>query len=530
MVDRPPSRELRALQPVEVSGHTVFNIDHPSSKRRSRLRTSVQLQNSSTAAEESDSAAPAIANAGTPHPQSPSCETTAAMPEVEQAVAERKSYLHSSSAEMTGQTPEDKEIIQNKLINEEYKIWKKNSVFLYDIMYSRALEWPTLTTQWLPQVQDVPGTNMRQHKMIIGTHTSGSAADYLQLCAINLPKPPAMTAADYNPHSEELGGHGATKEPITFSVIQKITHPGEVNKARYQPQCVNIIATWSPNKNVYVWDRSKLPSVPTGEIKPQATLKGHEKEGFALEWNPQVEGQLISGGEDTTVRLWDIVGSFTQDNSVISPARTFTHHSAVVNDVQFHPIHGRNLFGSVSDDKTMCLVDLRSKVDNRAAIQFDSAHADAINSLSFHPKHDKLFAAGSADKTIGIFDLRFPSHGKIHSLEGHKDIITKVDWHPTDSAILASASNDRRIIFWDLSKTGAEQTPEDAEDGPPEMLFMHGGHTNRLSDFSWNKNDPWVICSTGEDNLIQCWRASRHLVELPPSFVQKREVEGQGVH
>ena len=29
----------------------------------------------------------------------------------------------------------DREALQNKMINEEYKIWKKNSVFLYDIMY-----------------------------------------------------------------------------------------------------------------------------------------------------------------------------------------------------------------------------------------------------------------------------------------------------------------------------------------------------------------------------------------------------------
>jgi hypothetical protein len=50
---------------------------------------------------------------------------------------------------------EDEEIVANKLINEEYKIWKKNSVFLYDIMYSRALEWPTLTTQWLPDVSHI---------------------------------------------------------------------------------------------------------------------------------------------------------------------------------------------------------------------------------------------------------------------------------------------------------------------------------------------------------------------------------------
>ena len=39
---------------------------------------------------------------------------------------------------------------EQKVINEEYKIWKKNSMFLYDLMYGRALEWPTLTTQWFP--------------------------------------------------------------------------------------------------------------------------------------------------------------------------------------------------------------------------------------------------------------------------------------------------------------------------------------------------------------------------------------------
>lgn len=44
----------------------------------------------------------------------------------------------------------DQEVVEHKLINEEYKIWKKNSVFLYDMLYGRALEWPTLTTQWLP--------------------------------------------------------------------------------------------------------------------------------------------------------------------------------------------------------------------------------------------------------------------------------------------------------------------------------------------------------------------------------------------
>ena len=57
------------------------------------------------------------------------------------------------------------------------------------------------------------------------------------------------------------------------------------------------------------------------------------------------------------------------------------------------------------------------------------------------------------------------------------------------------------------------------------MLFMHGGHTNRVSDFSFNKNDPWVMVSAAEDNLIQVWRASRQLVEKLPPGVMRKEVE-----
>jgi len=37
-----------------------------------------------------------------------------------------------------------------RLINEEYKIWKKNTPFLYDLVVTKALEWPSLTCQWLP--------------------------------------------------------------------------------------------------------------------------------------------------------------------------------------------------------------------------------------------------------------------------------------------------------------------------------------------------------------------------------------------
>lgn len=110
-------------------------------------------------------------------------------------------------------------------------------------------------------------------------------------------------------------------------------------------------------------------------------------------------------------------------------------------------------------------------------------------------------------------------------MEGHNESVTSLEWHPTEEAILGSASYDRRIIFWDLSRVGEEQSPEDAEDGAPEILFMHGGHTNRISDFSWNKNDPWVVCSAAEDNLIQVWRVADAIVGKDLEDVPTDELE-----
>lgn len=48
---------------------------------------------------------------------------------------------------------QEDERMEEKIVNEEYKTWKKNAPFLYDLMLSTALEWPTLSTQWLPDKQ-----------------------------------------------------------------------------------------------------------------------------------------------------------------------------------------------------------------------------------------------------------------------------------------------------------------------------------------------------------------------------------------
>jgi histone-binding protein RBBP4 len=55
---------------------------------------------------------------------------------------------------------------------------------------------------------------------------------------------------------------------------------------------------------------------------------------------------------------------------------------------------------------------------------------------------------------------------------------------------------------------------------------MHGGFTNRLTEFDWNKNDPWVMLAAAEDNQLQIFRPASCLVNVAPKKnVTMREVE-----
>ena len=103
---------------------------------------------------------------------------------------------------------------------------------------------------------------------------------------------------------------------------------------------------------------------------------------------------------------------------------------------------------------------------------------------------------------MALWDMRkFDAKTRLHTFETHTDEVFSVEWSPFKETILASSSSDRRVNVWDLAKIGEEQSEEDKEDGPPELLFIHGGHTSKISDFSWNPNDKlqWFIASVAED-------------------------------
>jgi histone-binding protein RBBP4 len=122
--------------------------------------------------------------------------------------------------------------------------------------------------------------------------------------------------------------------------------------------------------------------------------------------------------------------------------------------------------------------DTRNPDTTKASQAVIEAHNGEINTVAFSPQSEFLLVTGGADQNINLWDNRNLSN-KLHCLQSHQDELTSLAWSPFHPTVFCSGSSDRRINIWDLSKIGEEQTPDDAEDGPPELLFIHGGHTAR---------------------------------------------------
>lgn len=411
------------------------------------------------------------------------------------------------SAVATTQEGTFDEAAEERVINEEYKIWKKNTPFLYDLVMTHALEWPSLTAQWLPNVQRLEGKDYTVQKLLLGTHTSSDEQNHLVIANVKLPNDESQVdASRYDSERGEYGGFGSVAGKIEIEI--KINHEGEVNRARYMPQNPFIIATKTPSEDVLLFDYSKHPSTPdTPECNPDLRLKGHTKEGYGLSWNNSRQGYLLSASDDHTICLWDVTG-FTREQRTLDAKSVFTGHTAVVEDVAWHSLHD-SLFGSVSDDQKLMIWDIRN-TDSSKPTHIVDAHTAEVNCLAFNPYSEFILATGSADKTVALWDMRNLKM-KLHSFESHKDEIFQVQWSPHNETILASSGTDRRLNVWDLSKIGEDQSQEDAEDGPPELLFIHGGHTAKISDFTWNPTHPWVICSVSEDNILQVWQMAENI-------------------
>ncbi|XP_057456540.1 WD-40 repeat-containing protein MSI2-like [Lotus japonicus] len=372
-------------------------------------------------------------------------------------------------------------------VEEEFSVWKKNTPLLYDFFISHPLVWPSLTVQWLPSTpQPHSNSSFNLHSILLATHTADDEPNFLMLGQVTLPVntlQPIVAADPQNPILPKV------------EITRRIPVDGEVNRARSMPQNADIVAAKTCSSEVYVFDFAKQRGDGN---EPDLRLRGHDKEGFGLSWSPFKSGYLLSGSNDHKVCLWDVPAD--SKGSVLDAVHVYEGHENVVEDVSWH-LKNENLFGSVGDDCKLVIWDLRT---NKAQ-QSVKSHEKEVNFLSFSPYNEWILATASSDTTIGLFDTRKLME-PVHVLSSHTDEVFQVEWDPNHETVLASSGADRRLMVWDINRVGDEQIEGDGEGGPPELLFSHGGHKGKISDFSWNQNQPWVISSVDEENSLHVWQ------------------------
>ena len=104
---------------------------------------------------------------------------------------------------------------------------------LYDLVMTHALEWPSLTAQWLPYVTRPEGKDFSIHQLALGTHTSDEQY-HLVIASVQLPNNDAQfDASYYGSEKGEFGGFCSISRKIEIEI--KINHEGEVNRAQHMP-------------------------------------------------------------------------------------------------------------------------------------------------------------------------------------------------------------------------------------------------------------------------------------------------------
>jgi len=297
-------------------------------------------------------------------------------------------------------------------------------------------------------------------------------------------------------------------KPILDCALRQ--HKGGVNRIRYtQIDGKPLAASWSEHGSVNIWDldnqlkalknSSSLNAYKQNKqmrcAPPVFCFSGYMTEGFAMDWssNTQNKGYLLTGDCKNQIFLLK-----PKEESWSVDQTPFSGHTGSVEDIQWYP-NEANVFASCSVDTSIRIWDIRTKKHQKIITK---AHDSDINVMSWNDK-DTFIATGGDDGMIKIWDIRQFSLSSgpqaIATFKHHTAPITSIEWNPNDRSVFAASGADDQLTIWDLA-VEKDDTANDIEDVPPQLLFIHQGQHD-IKELHWHKQYPGVIVSTALDGF-----------------------------
>ncbi|CAF1782103.1 hypothetical protein HID58_088942 [Brassica napus] len=141
------------------------------------------------------------------------------------------------------------------------------------------------------------------------------------------------------------------------------------------------------SRQIRVWDLETLKCI--------RTWKGHEGPVMGMAVHAS-GGLLATAGSDRKVLVWDVDGGFC--------THYFKGHKGVVSSILFHPDADKNILISGSDDATVRVWDLLAKNTEKKCLAILDKHFSAVTSIALSEDGCTLLTAGR-DKVVNVWDL-----------------------------------------------------------------------------------------------------------------------------
>jgi ribosome assembly protein RRB1 len=180
--------------------------------------------------------------------------------------------------------------------------------------------------------------------------------------------------------------------------------------SRSMPQEPGIIATMADSSKAHIFDltrvvRSMMVKGPRAvpPNKPAYSFKGHQEEGYALDWSAVTAGQLATGDCSGSIYLWNNSGGGSGGTLASSwrVTKPYTGHEGSVEDLQWSPTES-TVFASSSVDRTVRIWDSRGKTGPQITV---NAHDHDVNVISWNKNVNYLLASGCDDGSFKVCPL-----------------------------------------------------------------------------------------------------------------------------
>ncbi|MDZ8225340.1 trypsin-like peptidase domain-containing protein [Nostoc sp. ChiVER01] len=247
-------------------------------------------------------------------------------------------------------------------------------------------------------------------------------------------------------------------------------HQGSVVSTRFNTKGDILATAGKDDGTVRFW------AVPGKSLikpkNPLIKLEGHKEAVSSVRFSP--DGKLlITASDDDYIRLWNLEGTLIKQ---------FKAYQGGINTVRFSPDKAKNLIVTGGKDGTIKFW-TRTGESLKPLKPFEG-HSQAIRSISFNNKGDRLVSAGNDGKAI-LWDLEgnkvreFPHGGKVETTR-----------FSPDDKLLATVGENGTALLWDIS---SEQ--------PAKKLIGHKGYVTTVG-FSPKENK---LATSGDDSIVKLW-------------------------